>query len=144
MMPEADLVAARAALDTAAQMKLTVLGNLVTAMKKDIKYAETTVGNDNAKLTLIGWGARKEPAPIPAPGQTLELSATVQGEGSVSFSWKKPADGGGCFGLHCSAQAKTRWTVVGCGNFSYNRDDTDESGKKDRMGIQGSCRQQER
>ena len=91
---EASLVAAKGAMEAATGVKLNLLGNLIEAMKKDIKYAENTVGNDNAKLTLIGWGARHEKTPLAAPGQTLELAAINQGEGTVSFSWKKPVDGG--------------------------------------------------
>ena len=53
------LTAAQAAVEQAGDVKLTALENLIDAMKKDIKYAETTVGNDDAKLKIIGWGARR-------------------------------------------------------------------------------------
>ena len=88
------LVAAEAAAEQATQTKNTAMNNLVEAMKKDIKYAETTVGNDDAKLKLIGWGARKESTPLAAPGQTLELVIEAQGADWVKLGWKSPVSGG--------------------------------------------------
>lgn len=88
------LMAAQAAVNQAAETKLTALGNLVEAMKRDIKYAETTVGNDDPKLKLIGWGARKEQTQEPLPGQTPELVAIAQGAGWVQLAWKSPVTGG--------------------------------------------------
>jgi hypothetical protein len=86
--------AAKAAAEAAVDAKDTALGALTDAMKSDIKYAENTVGNDDAKLKLIGWGAKKSPTALTAPGQVLELTVPLQGDGSVSLAWKAPADGG--------------------------------------------------
>jgi hypothetical protein len=88
------MAAAQAAVKQAADTKLIALQNLVEAMKKDIQYAETTVGNDDAKLKIIGWGARREKTPLAVPGQTLELTAAAQGAGWVELAWYAPADGG--------------------------------------------------
>ena len=88
------LTAAEAAVEQAVQTKNTAMNNLIEAMKKDIKYAETTVGNDDAKLKLIGWGARKESTPLGVPGQTLELVVESQGIGWVKLGWKSPESGG--------------------------------------------------
>ena len=88
------VVAAKAAAKAAVEAKETALTALEDAMKSDIKYAENTVGDDDAKLSLIGWGARKDPTALTAPGQTLELTVPVQGDGNVSLAWKQPIDGG--------------------------------------------------
>jgi len=88
------LVAAKAAAEAAVTSKMAALEAMADAMKKDIRYAENTVGNDNDKLMLLGWGARKEKTTTPPPGQTLELVAARQGEGWVELAWKSPVDGG--------------------------------------------------
>ena len=88
------LSVAQAAVAQAAETKLTALENLVAAMKKDIKYAETTVGNDDARLKLIGWGARREPTALEAPGPAQLLTANPQGEGWLLLEWQKPLVGG--------------------------------------------------
>jgi len=87
-------IAAKAAAKAATDAKDAAIEALTDAMKSDIKYAENTVGNDDAKLKLIGWGAKKAPSALTAPGQTLELTVPVQGDGSVSLAWKAPIDGG--------------------------------------------------
>ena len=49
------------AYNEAVAAKDQALAVMVTAMKKDLRYAEDTVDGDDAKLKLLGWGARKEP-----------------------------------------------------------------------------------
>ena len=88
------VVAAKASAKSATEAKEAALEVLEEAMKSDIRYAENTVGDDDAKLGLIGWGGKKAPAALTAPGQVLELTVPVQGDGSVSLAWKAPADGG--------------------------------------------------
>jgi len=87
-------VAAKAAAEAAVDTKDAALEDLEDAMKSDIRYAENTVGDDDAKLKLIGWGAKKSPTALTAPGQTLSLTVPSQGDGAVSLAWKAPADGG--------------------------------------------------
>ena len=87
-------VAAKAAAEAAVDTKDAALETLEDAMKSDIRYAENTVGDDDAKLKLIGWGAKKSPTALTAPGQTLSLTVPSQGDGAVSLAWKAPADGG--------------------------------------------------
>ncbi len=87
-------VTAQAAAEQATTAKDTKLTDLVEGMKTDIRYAENTVNFDDEKLKLIGWGGRKAPTALMPPGQTLLLEAHHQGEGSVSFTWKAPSDGG--------------------------------------------------
>lgn len=88
------VVAAKASAKSATEAKEAALAALEEAMKSDIRYAENTVGNDDAKLNLIGWGAKKAPTALTAPGQVLELTVPVQGDGTVSLAWKQPVDGG--------------------------------------------------
>jgi hypothetical protein len=85
---------ARAAAEAATVVKLTALETLMSLLKKDIYYAENTVGNDDAKLKLIGWSARKDPTPTTIPGQARQLVVYPQGEGWLELVWLVPAEGG--------------------------------------------------
>ena len=87
-------VAAKAAAKSATDAKEAAMDGLEDAMKTDIRYAENTVDFDDAKLQLIGWGGKKAPTALTAPGQVLELTVPVQGDGTVSLAWKQPVDGG--------------------------------------------------
>jgi hypothetical protein len=87
-------VAAQAAAEQATVAKDDKLTALIDGMKTDIRYAENTVNFDDEKLKLIGWAGRKAPTALEPPGQALLLEARSQGEGSVSFTWKAPIDGG--------------------------------------------------
>ncbi|MBN1555975.1 MAG: fibronectin type III domain-containing protein [Phycisphaerae bacterium] len=87
-------VAAQAAAEQATADKNEVFGNLVDAMKSDLRYAENTVDYDDEKLKLIGWAGRHKPTPLAAPGQCRLLEIAKQGEGWLMLDWKAPADGG--------------------------------------------------
>ena len=71
------------------------LGDLVNGMKQDLRYAENKVGDDDAKLGLIGWSGKKTPEPLTAPGQPTNLRPTVEGPGMITLEWTKPAIGSG-------------------------------------------------
>jgi len=49
---------------------------------------------DEAQLGIIGWSGRAARTPLEAPGQCRMLEASVQGNDSIHFSWKAPAEGG--------------------------------------------------
>lgn len=87
-------VAAKAAYEAALDAKDAALKTLTGLMKDDLRYAENTAHFNDAKLMLIGWGARRAPVALEAPGQVQELTAPIQGEGSVMLRWKAPTDGG--------------------------------------------------
>jgi len=89
-----EAVAARAAAEQVTQTKDAGLDELTEAMKADLRYAENTVDNDNAKLALLGWGGTAAPTALQPPGQARLLEAPNQGEGWVFLDWKKPTDGG--------------------------------------------------
>lgn len=87
-------IAAQAAAEQATRNKEAALAALIEGLKTDLRYAENTVEYDNEKLMLIGWSGRRPKTPVPPPGQTLLLTVVQQGEGSVSFNWKSPINGG--------------------------------------------------
>jgi hypothetical protein len=105
---------ARAAAEAATEVKLTALETLMSLLKKDISYAENTVGNDDAKLKLIGWSARKDPTPLQAPGQTGLLMVYPQGEGWLELQWSAPIDGGkpATYQLQRRLKIETAWTGI--------------------------------
>lgn len=63
-------------------------------MHKILYLAEHDCIETPGNLEYIGWGGRRPPSPLTAPGQPRELSPTYEGPGSVTLAWKKPADGG--------------------------------------------------
>jgi hypothetical protein len=89
-----DLLTRQTVAKAARTSKDSILGHLTTAMKKNIRYAETTVGADSEQLGLIGWGPRSAPTPLAPAGQARELLATHQGEHTVDLIWKAPVTGG--------------------------------------------------
>ena len=87
-------VAAQAAAQYATATKDDSLDTLIEAMKKDIRYAENTVGGNDEMLKFIGWSDRKAPESLSPPGQARLLAVTGQQEGDVDLAWKPPTDGG--------------------------------------------------
>ena len=89
-----DVVAAKAAFEAALAAKDAAMETLTGQMKDDLRYAETTVHFDDAKLNLLGWGAKRASVSLAAPGQVQELTVGMQGDGSVMLAWTAPIDGG--------------------------------------------------
>ena len=56
-------------------------------MKDDLRYAENTVGMDDDKLKLLGWGGRKDPTALEVPGQARVLEESQEGEGRKRGLW---------------------------------------------------------
>nr|VFJ44468.1 MAG: Fibronectin type III domain-containing protein [Candidatus Kentron sp. FM]VFK10099.1 MAG: Fibronectin type III domain-containing protein [Candidatus Kentron sp. FM] len=88
------IVAAKGVLKQAFDDKDAAMLDLENHVKRNLRYAENTVGDDDTKLSLIGWGGRRPPTPLEAPGQTASLKAAEQGDDWLTLSWKKPFDGG--------------------------------------------------
>jgi len=85
--------AAIAARDTATAARAAA-EVLTEKMKEDLRYAENTVGMNDNKLKLLGWGGRKAPSALDVAGQCRVLKAPREGEGWIFLDWKAPADGG--------------------------------------------------
>ncbi len=67
--------------------------DIATDLHNFLRYAEIVV-QDEAQLGIIGWSGRAARTPLEAPGQCRMLVATAQGNDSIHFSWKAPAEGG--------------------------------------------------
>nr|VFJ45033.1 MAG: Fibronectin type III domain-containing protein [Candidatus Kentron sp. FM]VFJ45508.1 MAG: Fibronectin type III domain-containing protein [Candidatus Kentron sp. FM]VFK06718.1 MAG: Fibronectin type III domain-containing protein [Candidatus Kentron sp. FM] len=87
-------IAAHAAARQATETKRAALRTLIEYVRLELRYAETAVGFDDAKLKAIGWGARRAKTPLAPPGQAHSLTVTEQGNGRVRLAWRRPADGG--------------------------------------------------
>nr|VFJ89598.1 MAG: hypothetical protein BECKH772A_GA0070896_1001613 [Candidatus Kentron sp. H]VFJ92749.1 MAG: hypothetical protein BECKH772B_GA0070898_100336 [Candidatus Kentron sp. H]VFJ97603.1 MAG: hypothetical protein BECKH772C_GA0070978_1001412 [Candidatus Kentron sp. H] len=84
-----DIAALQAALKVAFDAKETIVTDLTDQVKRNLRYAGNTVGDDDAKLSLIGWGARRPPTALEAPGQAGSLKATEQGGGEEDWALVK-------------------------------------------------------
>jgi hypothetical protein len=87
-------VAAQTTAVRATATKDGALDSLIEAMKKNIRYAENTVGDNDDLLGFIGWSGRKTPEPLAAPGQAKLLVATRQEDAEVDLAWEAPDEGG--------------------------------------------------
>ena len=108
------VTAARAAAEGATVEKVAALENLVSALKKNLKYAENTVDGDDTKLKLLGWSARKDPTPTTPPGQARQLVVYPQGEGWLDLEWLTPVEGGKTTGYNVQRRLRTEaaWTQI--------------------------------
>ena len=89
-----EAVEAQAVAQQATANKDGTLDQLIAIMKRELRYAENTVGFNSEQLGLIGWSARKAPSPLQPPGQAGLLAVRRQNEGDVDLGWKAPDDGG--------------------------------------------------
>ena len=107
-------IEAHAAAQVATANKQEALRMLLDQMKSDLRYAETTVRFNDAKLKLIGWAAPKKRSKLKAPGQVRSLDAPFQGEGNVVLDWKAPVGGGrvAAYKIERRAQPEGEWADV--------------------------------
>ena len=89
-----EAVASQAASELVTVTKKGGREELEDGVKGVLRYAEELVDNDDAKLSLLGWGGIAGPTALQTPGQTRNLEMPRQGEGWVFLDWKRPADGG--------------------------------------------------
>jgi hypothetical protein len=87
-------VAAQAAAQQATEGKRDAQDRLVGAMKTNLHYAEDAAQGNDAKLAVLGWGARANPGPPAVPGQPRLLETVQQSAGWLHLDWKRPAGGG--------------------------------------------------
>nr|VFJ76076.1 MAG: Fibronectin type III domain-containing protein [Candidatus Kentron sp. FM]VFJ77842.1 MAG: Fibronectin type III domain-containing protein [Candidatus Kentron sp. FM] len=109
-----DVAALQAALKLAFDAKEAAVTDLTDCVKRNLRYAESTVGDDDAKLSLVGWGARRPPTPLEAPGQASTLKATEQGDDWLTLTWTRPAAGGkvGHYCIECREHGENDWALV--------------------------------
>nr|VFJ59514.1 MAG: Fibronectin type III domain-containing protein [Candidatus Kentron sp. DK] len=93
-MAREELATIQSRLKQAFDTKETVMADLIDHAKGNLRYAEHTVDFDDAKLSMIGWGGRRPPQPLMAPGQATHLKAAGQGDGWIALGWRRPTDGG--------------------------------------------------
>lgn len=108
-------VAAQAAAQQATEAKQAGMDELTAAMKKDLRYAEDAVNDNDAKLAALGWSGRATPAALQAPGQPRSLDAPKEGPGWLQLDWKKPVDGGKAafYRIERREPSAEEWTMVG-------------------------------
>jgi hypothetical protein len=77
-------------------------------------HTETTVGDDQVKLALLGWSGKAESVSQQPPGPTHTLEAPRQGEGWVFLDWKEPADGGAVasYKIERRLQSAGDWALI--------------------------------
>jgi hypothetical protein len=112
---DAEAVAARALAEQASLTKDGSYEELTNGMKTVLRYAEGVTNNDNTKLGLIGWGGKAAGTALVAPGQPGNLTATQQGETSISLSWDAPDDGGAVASYKIERRERPAgpWMIVG-------------------------------
>jgi len=90
------------------------LEELVDSLRADLRYAEEAVKHDGEKLRKLGWGRRKAPSSLEAPGQVRTLEAMRQGPGWVYLDWKEPSDGGAvaAYRVESRKQMGGEWQLI--------------------------------
>jgi hypothetical protein len=108
------VTAARAEAEKATEDKVMLIKTLATMLKKNLHYAEDTVNDNDVQLKLLGWGARKDPTPLEAPGQTGLLMVYPQGEGWLELQWLAPVDGGkvATYQVQRRLKSEAAWTGI--------------------------------
>lgn len=108
-------VAAQAAAQQATEAKQTGIDALTAAMKKDLRYAEDAVNDNDAKLAALGWSGKAEPTALKIPGQPRSLEAPKEGPGWLFLDWKKSPDGGkvAFYRVERRAPSSEEWMMVG-------------------------------
>jgi len=75
--------------------KNSVFGNMVKAVKSNLKYLERVTFRGNAaRLALFGWGTRRPRTQTRTPNQPRVLEIVAEGEGWLELDWKPPKGGG--------------------------------------------------
>ena len=94
--------------------KQDAIGDLADKMKHVIRYAEIEARDDEAKLTNIGWSARRDPVKTLPPGPPRTLEVKRQGRGWVYLDWKSPAEGGtvSAYRVLSRTSGETEWKEI--------------------------------
>jgi hypothetical protein len=111
--------ATQAAAEQATAAKSISREELAAEVKADLRYAEYAAAGDDAKLTMLGWGARSPHTPISAPGQPFKFQMARSGLGEAKATWKRPVDGGpaACYLLKMRVSGGDGGSWVSAGTF---------------------------
>ncbi len=93
-------VAAESAARDQVAAKNAALERLANHMRLDFKYAEIAAKDAPEHLAKLGWGARRDPRGLEAPGIIRDLGVKSQGDGWVLLDWKAPTSGGAAAVYH--------------------------------------------
>lgn len=85
---------AQAAAEQATDAKAAGREQVALDLKGILHYAEYAAAGDDAKLSMIGWGARAPRTPISEPGQPRKFQISRSGAGAAKATWARPAEGG--------------------------------------------------
>jgi len=88
-----NVTAAKAAYEAAVASKNTAYETVDKSVRDNAYYCKKVADGNDALLTKVGLSARKK-GPNEKPGQCGNFRVVKQGEGSASFVWKRPKDGG--------------------------------------------------
>jgi hypothetical protein len=105
---------ARAAALAATTAKQEALDRLVALMKSDLRYAEMITNRDDATLKALGWSAPREKKSQVAPGQPLNLTASLDDQGTLTLRWDAPVDGGRvlAYSVRRRLKTETAWQEI--------------------------------
>ena len=111
---QAAVNATRAAAEAATDAKLAAIEALVSATKKNIRYAESTVDFEDDKLKLIGWAARRPKTKAQLSGQPMGLIARNCGQGEVELCWDAPLSGSKplCYRVERLVKGGAKWGIA--------------------------------
>ena len=125
-------LAAYAAAEQTTDVKQTKEDKVVSEMKMILRYAEAAVDGDDAKLSVLGWGARREKTPLTAPGQARLLEVTQQTAGGLTLRWKKPIEGGhpDYYKIERRERAEGDWELAGTSSLTESTLTNQERGKE--------------
>jgi hypothetical protein len=125
-------VAAYAAAEQSTDVKQAKYEKVITDMKTMLRYAENAVHGDDAKLSVLDWGGRREKTPLTAPGQARLLEVMQQTAGGLTLRWKKPVEGGApsFYKIERRERAEGNWELAGTASETETTLTNQERGKE--------------
>jgi hypothetical protein len=125
-------IATYAAAEQSTDVKQANYETLLTGMKTFLRYAENAVHGNDAKLSVLNWGARREKTPLTAPGQARLLEVIQQTAGGLTLRWKKPVEGGApsFYKIERRERAEGDWELAGTASTTACTLTNQERGKE--------------
>lgn len=108
---------AMALAETITTQKGSLRDKLEDAMKRILRYAEMHTNFSDDMLKKLGWAGRRPPTPGVAPGQTMNLRASNQGEESIELQYEAPLEGGKpeFYKIERRQRPDGKWQIAGMG-----------------------------